>query len=390
VTPDPDLLAVAVHKRRAHYTIGGCMAELSEVRTGEGVRQTISIESEDPDRVAAAVRELGFDPRRNVNLQRELKTLAGFGAPRYAAIDVGTNSVKFHIGERRADGGWRTIVDRAEVTRLGQGLDQAGRLGDEPIERTVAAIVAMADEARRNGVEGIAAVGTAAMRIAPNSGVLVDAVRARAGVEVEVIDGEEEARLAYVAVTSGLGLADGTLVVFDVGGGSSQFTFARGEQVDERFSLNVGAARFTERFVLGGTVTHQTLAAALDAIAADLARLDGRSAPDSVIGMGGAITNLTAVKLGLATYDPDAVQGTVLDRAEMDRQIEIYRTSNAEQRRRIVGLQPNRAEVILAGACIVRTVLSKLGRDSLTVSDRGLRHRLLVERFGARPGPPDR
>ena len=109
--------------------------------------------------------------------------------------------------------------------RLGQGLDQAGRLGDEPIERTVAAIVAMADEARRNGVEDIAAVGTAAMRIAPNSGVLIDAVRARAGVEIDVIDGEEEARLAYVAVTAGLGLADGSLVVFDVGGGSSQFTF---------------------------------------------------------------------------------------------------------------------------------------------------------------------
>ena len=98
--------------------------------------------------------------------------------------------------------------------------------------------------------------------------------------------------------------------------------------------------------------------------------------------MGGAVTNLTAVKHGLATYDPDVVQGTVLDRAEIDRQIELYRTARAEQRRQIVGLQPNRAEVILAGACIVRTVLAKLGRDSFTVSDRGLRHGVLAERFG--------
>ena len=99
--------------------------------------------------------------------------------------------------------------------------------------------------------------------------------------------------------------------------------------------------------------------------------------------MGGAVTNITAVKHGLAVYDPDVVQGTVLDRAEIDRQIELYRSRDAEARREIVGLQPKRADVILAGACIVRTVMDILGAESLTVSDRGLRHGLLVERFGA-------
>jgi exopolyphosphatase/guanosine-5'-triphosphate,3'-diphosphate pyrophosphatase len=84
-------------------------------------------------------------------------------------------------------------------------------------------------------------------------------------------------------------------------------------------------------------------------------------------------------------YDPDVVQGTVLERAEIDRQIELYRSQDAAARRSIVGLQPKRAEVILAGACIVRTVMDKLGKDSLTVSDRGLRHGLLVARFGERP-----
>ena len=114
----------------------------------------------------------------------------------------------------------------------------------------------------------------------------------------------------------------------------------------------------------------------------DLERLDGRPTPDALVGIGGAVTNLAAVKHGLATYDPDVVHGTVLDRAEIDRQIELYRTRTADERREIAGLQPKRAEVILAGACIVRTVLEKLGRDSLTVSDRGLRHGLLRERFG--------
>jgi exopolyphosphatase/guanosine-5'-triphosphate,3'-diphosphate pyrophosphatase len=103
--------------------------------------------------------------------------------------------------------------------------------------------------------------------------------------------------------------------------------------------------------------------------------------PDAIVAMGGAVTNLAAVKHGLVTYDSDVVQGTVLDADEIDRQIELYRTRTAEQRRTIVGLQPDRAAVILAGACIVRTVLERLGRDSVTVSDRGLRHGLLAERF---------
>jgi exopolyphosphatase / guanosine-5'-triphosphate,3'-diphosphate pyrophosphatase len=91
---------------------------------------------------------------------------------------------------------------------------------------------------------------------------------------------------------------------------------------------------------------------------------------------------LAAVKHGLEQYDPEVVQGTVLDRDELDRQIELYRTRTADERREIVGLQPKRAEVILAGACIVRTILEQLGAESFVVSDRGLRHGLLAERFG--------
>src|SRR5207244_6913954 len=142
------------------------------------------------------------------------------------------------------------------------------------------------------------------LRMAPNRSLLVDAVRERTGIDVEVIPGEEEGRLAYLAVQSGLGLREGSLVVFDTGGGSSQFTFGREEQVDERFSLNVGAARFTERYGLDGVVSEDRLASAMEGIAADLVRLDGRPTPDTLVGMGGAVTNLTAVKHGLAEYDP--------------------------------------------------------------------------------------
>ncbi len=382
VRPHHSLRAVHVHKKRARYTVNGCMAEATEVRVDGQATRTIAIESEDPNRVIATVHEFGLASPPNVSYPRGLKALLGFEVRRCAVIDVGTNSVKFHIGERSSDGAWRTIVDRAEVTRLGEGLQDNGELNAEPMERTISAIAGMADEADRNGVATIAAVGTAGMRIARNSADLVAAVQARCGVAIEVISSEEEGRLAYLAVKSGLRLAQGSLVVFDTGGGSSQFTFGHGEQVNERFSVDVGAARYTEKHRLSGVVSQELLRNALDAIAADLARLNGRPTPDTLVGMGGAVTNLTAVKHGLATYDPDIVQGTELDRAEIDRQIELYRTRSVEERRAIVGLQPKRAEVILAGACIVKTVMARLGKKSLTVSDRGLRHGLLVERFG--------
>jgi exopolyphosphatase/guanosine-5'-triphosphate,3'-diphosphate pyrophosphatase len=280
------------------------------------------------------------------------------------------------------DGSWTPIVDRAEVTRLGEGLDDAGELQPEPIDRTVAAIAAMVDEARGHDVTEIVAVGTAGLRLASNSATFLDRAREEAGIQVEVIPGEEEARLAYLATRSVVALS-GKIVVFDTGGGSTQLTFGSDDGIDEQFSVPVGAAKYTERFGLDASVDEATVRDALDAVAADFARLDGRPRADAVVGMGGTLTNLAAVKHSLESYDPRVVHGTVLDVPEIDRQIELYRTRSADERRKLVGLQPKRAEVILAGACIVRTVLAKLGADSVVVSDRGLRHRLLVERFGS-------
>ncbi len=246
--------------------------------------------------------------------------------PRYAVIDIGTNSIKFHVGERAADGTWRAVVDRAEVTRLGEGLEQSGEISDEAVARAADAIAGMVAEAKAHGALAITAVGTAGLRIAGNRDAVIAAIAARTGVRIEVVSGEEESRLAYLAVKAGVGLAEGSLAVFDTGGGSTQLTFGRGERVDERFSVDVGAVRYTEQFGLGGVVTPEVMREAMAAIAADLVRLDGRTPVDALVGMGGAITNITAVKHALAVYDPDVVQGTVLDRAEIDRQIELYRT----------------------------------------------------------------
>ncbi len=383
VAPGSAIRAAKVHKRRTHYTVGGCMAEVAEVAVDGKSTRTVAVESEDAARVARAVEELGLGGYRNTSYPRGLKALIDDEPARYAVIDVGTNSVKLHIGERGLDGRWRTVVDRAEVTRLGEGLEQCRMIVDTARNRTVAAIAGMADEAKRRGVLAIAAVGTAGLRVALNRNEVIDAIEAATGLRVEVIAGDEEGRLAYMAARSGLGRAPGSLAVFDTGGGSTQFMFGHDSIVDERFSVDVGAVRYTERYKLDGAVSPDVLREAMVAISADLSRIEGRPVPDTLVALGGAVTNITAVKHALARYDPAVVQGTVLDRAEVERQIELYRSRDAHARRTIIGLQPKRAEVILAGACIVLTIMEKLRKPTLTVSDRGLRHGVLAERFDA-------
>jgi exopolyphosphatase/guanosine-5'-triphosphate,3'-diphosphate pyrophosphatase len=385
VEPDSDVIAVRVKKRRVRYTIGGCTAERTEVEFDGTATSTIAIEDPDPDKVIAAVRSIGLGSYLNRSYAVGIPAILAGRPDRYGVIDVGTNSVKFHVAEQTADGGWQRVVDRAVVTRLGEGLTRGGDIVQAALDRTAAAFEGMVEEARNEGVIAVAAVGTAGLRMAANSADVVGELERRGGIQVEVISGDEESRIAYVGATAGL-VPPGSVVVFDTGGGSSQFTFGTGTTVSERFSVDVGAVRYTERFGLAGAVSREVVEEAKATIAADLSSLDGRPASDALIGMGGALTNLTAVALALSEYDPDRVHGAHLARAEIDRQIELYRSSDATGRRSIVGLQPGRSEVILAGACIIRTVMEKLGFEELTVSDRGLRHGVLVERFNTRRG----
>jgi exopolyphosphatase/guanosine-5'-triphosphate,3'-diphosphate pyrophosphatase len=302
--------------------------------------------------------------------------------PRYAAIDVGTNSVKLYVAERQLDGSWRRVEDRVEVTRLGERLAEKGSITPKALERTASAVADMVDQARAQGALEIAIVGTAVFRIAANGPAAAAAIAKRAGVAVEVLSGEDEGRLAYLPARSAVPSGVQRVVVFDTGGGSSQLTFGVGERVVDRFSVNVGAVRYTERFALDGAVSPATLAQALAVIRSDLQLLVDRPRPDAIVGIGGAATNIAAVALGIERYDPDAVEGTVVTIKEVLRQIEMYRAMSPDERGAVPGLQPGRAPVILAGASIVLTIVEASGAGSLVVSDRGLRHGVLLERFG--------
>lgn len=378
-----DLRLVQVHKSRRRSLMDVCMVELTELTVADATIRTVAVESPDPMLVVETVRRVGLDGRPNTCVASGLKSLLGWGPTRYAVLDVGTNSVKFIQGDRGSAGAGQSDSDTAVVTRLGEGLAETGELTPAAMSRTVEAIATLVEDARREGPLDVVAVGTAGLRQAPNRDAFVDAVFERCGVCVEVISGPEEARLAYLAAVSSLPLSGEALLVFDSGGGSSQFTWGSPTRIVEQFSLDVGAVRFTERFGLDRAVPHDTVVAAMAAIAQDLEQLSGRPRPDAVVAIGGTATNLAAVEHGLTRYDPEVVHGTVVDLASVDRQIERYRHSSAQERRTVPGLQPARAEVILAGACIVRTILALTGQRQVIVSDRGLRHGLVAERFGA-------
>ena len=335
VEPTPAIRAVRVHKRRRRYTIHGCPGELSEVEAAGKTTRTLAVETEDPAALWAAVKALGVRGRVNTSFPEGLRRLVDDELPRYAVIDCGTNSIKFHVGARGHDGTWTKIVDRAEITRLGEGV---GDTGDD-LDRGHRAHGRhrQGDGQRGSGPprssRGRRRHGRAAPRRQPGRG--------RAGHRGGKRDRDSRssrprrrARLAYLAARAGLGFFDGSIAVVDTGGGSTQFTFGDTAGMGQRFSVDVGAVRYTERFGLANAVAPEVLQQALDAIAADLNRLDSQPAPDALVGMGGAITNITAVNLGLAQYDPDRVQGAVLDRAEIDRQIELYRTRDTHARAR--------------------------------------------------------
>ena len=192
VEPTPAIRAVPVHKRRRRYTIHGCPGELSEVEAAGKTTRTLAVETEDPAALWAAVKALGVRGRVNTSFPEGLRRLVDDEPPRYAVIDCGTNSIKFHVGGPGHDGTWTKIVDRAEITRLGEGVGDTATISTEAIERTAAAVKAMASEARDLHSRAVAAVGTAGLRLADNRDEVVRAIEAASGIEIQVISAEEE------------------------------------------------------------------------------------------------------------------------------------------------------------------------------------------------------
>lgn len=297
---------------------------------------------------------------------------------RVAAIDIGTNSVLLLIAERR-DQGVEAVLERAEITRLGQGVDATRRLAPEAVERTLATLSRYGAEIRASGVSAgaIDAVGTSAMRDAEGGAAFVARAAEAIGVAPRVISGEEEAALTYEGALAGLsvGPEDGP-TVFDVGGGSTEVIWRDGaaEGAPHAVSLDIGSVRLTERHVRHDPPT----GGELEALRADIRRaLAALPAPSGdareLVGVAGTVTTLAAVLQELAPYDGARVHGSPLSRADIDALVTRLAAVPLEVRQSIVGLEPKRADVIVAGALIVDEVMRWAQAPRLLTSDRGVR-----------------
>jgi exopolyphosphatase/guanosine-5'-triphosphate,3'-diphosphate pyrophosphatase len=304
---------------------------------------------------------------------------------RLATVDLGTNTVRLLVVE--PDGpAWRTLQQSQRVTRLGEGQGDGGRLGPEPMRRTSATVAEFARAARALGAGRVRIVATSAVREAANREEFVARLERESGERVEVVSGEEEARLTLKGVTSGLPGLGGSFVLFDIGGGSTEFVLARGGTPAAAVSLRLGVVALQEEWGEPGPVRAEHFARLRrhveQRLAAEVPEAIAGAPVAELVGTAGTVTTLAALELGLRAYDAAAVHGHRLERAAVERQLARLGALGVEARGRLSCLEPGRADVIIPGIAICLAAMARCRRESLVVSDRGLREGILCELLG--------
>lgn len=303
---------------------------------------------------------------------------------RVATVDIGTNTVLLLVVERAADGSVKVLRERAQITRLGEGVDRTRQLAPAAVERTRACLAEYARETRELGVDRVAVVGTSAMRDAPGGAALTAFVRTAFGVDARVLSGEDEARLTFRGALRGLPVAPGeSAAVFDIGGGSTEVIVGRleGGRVDAAYleSFDLGSVRLTERHMAHDPPTSGELATVRQVLEQAFARLAPLPPDTTVVGVAGTVTTLAAVALGLPAYDGARVHGHVMKTSELRAVVDHLASRDIESRRRLPGMEPKRADVIVAGGCIALALLDRWGEACFLVSDGGVRWGLAEE-----------
>ena len=307
------------------------------------------------------------------------------GSRRCAFIDVGTNTILCLIAESGSGGNFSVLEDLAEITRLGQGVDQTRRISPAGEARSSMVLRRYLENCARLGVEEIAAVGTSALRDAENSAAVRERWQRELGLNVRVISGAEEAAYSFLAARRGLSLAGDELLVIDIGGGSTELIRGSAAGVSEAVSVDAGSVRLTERFLRSDPVTQSecdAMATEIDAVLAPAGAAWARALSElTLVGIAGTFTTLAAVEKKLERYSHGEVHGSTLSVDEVRRQIIIYQGLTVEQRKTIPGLHPMRADVILAGAYLIEKIMALFNAHEIIVSDQGVRYGLLYERL---------
>jgi exopolyphosphatase/guanosine-5'-triphosphate,3'-diphosphate pyrophosphatase len=290
---------------------------------------------------------------------------------RVAVVDIGSNSTRLLVAE--VDGGSLTELQRESlVTRLGEGVDATGRLGEEPQQRVFAVLESYAEAIERHGATKRVVVMTSAVRDASNGAEFAAAVRDRYGLEGRTLSGDDEARLSFLGATAARDDAE-PLLVIDIGGGSTEMIVGAGGEVDFHVSTQVGVVRHSERHLHSDPPTADELVA----LAADVrpaleaaVPADVRQRARSAVAVAGTATQCASIDLALDPYDPERVEGHRITRERLAELRDRLAALPLAERREVTGLDPNRAPTIVAGTVVLLEVLGAFGLEAFEASER--------------------
>ncbi|NIR47116.1 Ppx/GppA family phosphatase [candidate division KSB1 bacterium] len=298
-----------------------------------------------------------------------------------AAIDIGTNTALLLVAEAGGRGELHPLFQQEEIVKLGDGVDKNKRLTPEAVERALTALRKYKAIIHEFGAEQVVISGTSAVRDAQNRSELIRQIKDLMGVELQVLSGEEEARLTYLGALSNKSHLPGSILLIDVGGGSTECILGTNDSMEFVKSLDVGSVRLTERFVKHDPVTDEELNHMRALLADHIEGIDNEihRRSDHFVGVAGTVTTLAAMNLELQPYQPELVDNSKLTLPQVSAIIAELQKKTIEERKRIPGLRPARADVILAGAVILEEFMKEFNFEECLVSDRGLRYGLLLK-----------
>ncbi len=299
--------------------------------------------------------------------------------PIFAGIDCGTNSTRLIIGD-----GSTTFEREMVITGLGRGVDATGELSSEGIERVREALAGYKAIMNRYELAGIRMTATSAARDAHNRDDFFDVCETTVGVRPELISGHEEAELSFLGATAELDPADGPFLVFDIGGGSTEFAVGS-SRMEGGISTDMGSVRFTEKYVESDPPLPEELVACLSVAEAHLDDV-AREVPMAMgarqlVGLAGTVSTAAAVEIGLAEYDRDQIHHFTLTREAIE---DVYRTlvtESREDRRFNPGLEPGRVDTIVGGMCILARIVRYFGADDVLVSESDILDGLVLSQM---------
>ena len=304
-----------------------------------------------------------------------------------AGIDIGTNTLRLLIAEFSPDGRFNKIHSRRHITRLGEDITKTGRLKGEAMDRSIHVLESFSKDCKDYPIDGVYAVATSAVRDSANGRDFISMIKTKAGLDVDIITGDEEARLTMLGVSSGLNLGGEDIFLMDVGGGSTEFinaSGASGRDIHFKISTDIGVVRFTEQYIHSDPPSEEEIKS-LESVVEERLRLipPFKSSMDrtSFIGTAGTVTTLAAIEQGMKIYDPERVNGYRLSKESVDKISRMLIPMTIRKRKDVPGIEEGREDIIAAGALIVRKVMERFGFNEVVVSDNGLREGLVIDLY---------